>query len=101
MWPWDSEPASVAGGILDDETYDWLAVARATLATGGSAVVAHEGLLKEANRLARTATGIDVDATGSAGLAGLLSMARERRIPPGSEVLVIFTGAAGVPVVVG
>ena len=28
MWPWETEPHSVAHGILDDETYDWLAVVR-------------------------------------------------------------------------
>ncbi len=92
MWPWETAATSVAGGILDDETYDWLAVARAVLATGGTPLVAHEGVLAEANHLARTATGIDVDATGSAGLAGLLLLARDRRIAPDSEVLVIFTG---------
>ena len=37
MWPWETEPRSVAHGILDDETYDWLAVVRAMLATGGAA----------------------------------------------------------------
>jgi threonine dehydratase len=101
MWPWENQPASVAGGILDDETYDWLAVARAMLATGGSAVVAHEGILKEAHQLARTATGIDVDETGSAGLAGLLLLAGARRVAPDSEVLIIFTGSGRLPVLRG
>jgi threonine synthase len=92
MWPWETTPVSVAKGILDDETYDWLAVARAMLATGGSAVVAYEGILEEANQLAQTVTGIDVDETGSAGLAGLLLLARTQQVPPDSKVLVIFTG---------
>ncbi|MDQ6614250.1 MAG: PLP-dependent lyase/thiolase [Actinomycetota bacterium] len=92
MWPWETEPVSVARGILDDETYDWLDVARAMLTTGGLAVVADEDRLEEANALARRATGIDVDETGSAGLAGLLLLARGGHVPPGSEVLVIFTG---------
>ena len=35
MWPWEEEPRSVAHGILDDETYDWLAVVEGMLATGG------------------------------------------------------------------
>ena len=35
MWPWESEPKSLAHGILDDETYDWLEVAKAMRATGG------------------------------------------------------------------
>ena len=26
MWPWEETPASVAHGILDDETCDWHAV---------------------------------------------------------------------------
>ena len=37
MWPWEQEPHSIAHGILDDETYDWLAVVEAMLATGGTA----------------------------------------------------------------
>ncbi len=42
MWPWESEPHSVAHGILDDETYDWLAVVEGMLATGGAPVVVGE-----------------------------------------------------------
>jgi threonine synthase len=91
MWPWEATPASIASGILDDETYDWLAVVRAMIETGGSVVVAGEAVLVEANRLARTTTGIDVDPTGSAGLAGLLVHPPD----PGSDVVVIFSGAVG------
>jgi hypothetical protein len=32
MWPWETPPHSIASGILDDETYDWLAIVRAMLA---------------------------------------------------------------------
>jgi threonine synthase len=92
MWPWESEPRSVADGIVDDETYDWLAVAGAMRASGGTALVADEATLVEANRLARRTTGIDVDETGSAGLAGLLVEARAGAVEAGSEVLVLFTG---------
>ena len=42
MWPWETEPHSVAHGILDDETYDWLAVVEGMLATGGTPVVVDE-----------------------------------------------------------
>jgi threonine synthase len=93
MWPWEGEPRSVAGGIIDDETYDWLAVAGAMRASGGTALVADEATLVEAHRLARRTTGIDVDETGSAGLAGLLLLARAGAVAAGSEVLVLFTGA--------
>ena len=37
-----TEPHSVAHGILDDETYDWLAVVEGMLATGGTPVVVGE-----------------------------------------------------------
>jgi threonine synthase len=93
MWAWEATPASVAYGILDDETYDWLAVVRGMGGSGGSAIVADERTLLDANRLARELTGIDVDHTGSAGLAGLLAQSRAGRIEPDEDVVVIFSGA--------
>jgi threonine synthase len=91
MWPWEQEPASVAHGILDDETYDWLLLVEEMLATGGAPVVVDEATLVSANALART-TGVDVDHTGSAGLAGLLRLRAEGRIGPDDRVAVLFTG---------
>jgi threonine synthase len=93
MWPWEPEPHSVAHGILDDETYDWLAVVRGMLATGGDALVVDEAVLRDANELAASATGIDVDHTGSAGLAGLLALARAGALRPDARIGVLFTGA--------
>jgi len=82
MWPWETTPASVAHGILDDETYDWVAVIRGMIASGGWPVTVSEEQLIEANRIA----GPGVSATGSAGLAGALTM-------PSDEVTaVLFTG---------
>jgi len=92
MWPWEREPHSVATGILDDETYDWLAVVRGTLASRGGPVVVDEATLLEANEIATTTTGIDVDPTGSAGLAGLLELRRHGRVGSNETVAVIFTG---------
>ena len=92
MWPWETEPHSVATGILDDETYDWLAVVRGALTSRGWPVVVDEPTLQAANELARSATGIDVDPTGSAGLAGLLELRRHGRVDPDETVAVIFTG---------
>jgi threonine synthase len=92
MWPWETEPHSVATGILDDETYDWLAVVRGTLTSGGSPVVVDEATLLEANEIARETTGIDVDPTGTAGLAGLLDLRRRALVNPTETVAVIFTG---------
>ena len=92
MWPWEDEPKSVATGILDDETYDWAAVVAGMFATDGSPVIVSEEALEEANRLARDATGIDVDHTGSSGLAGLLELARRGEIGSQERVAVLFTG---------
>jgi len=92
MWPWEEEPRSVATGILDDETYDWAAVVAGMLATDGSPVLVDEEMLLGANALAREATGIDVDPTGSAGLAGLLELSRRGELRPDERVAVLFTG---------
>jgi threonine synthase len=97
MWPWESEPRSVAGGILDDETYDWLAIVRGMLASGGWPVVVEERCLLAANELALEATGIDVDHTGSSGLAGLLDLLRLGVALPDESVAVLFTGARRGP----
>ena len=92
MWPWEREPRSIARGILDDETYDWLAVVEGMLATGGRPLVVGEKTLAVANRLGRGATGIDVDPTGSAGLAGLLALRDAGEIRPDERVALLFTG---------
>ena len=82
MWPWETAPHSVAEGILDDETYDWVAVVRGMLSSDGWPIAVSEEQLIEANRIA----GPGVSATGSAGLAGALAM-------PSEEVTaVLFTG---------
>jgi threonine synthase len=92
MWPWEEAPKSVATGILDDETYDWAAVVAGMLATDGSPVVVSEAALEEANALARETTSIDVDHTGSSGLAGLMELARRGEIGDHERVAVLFTG---------
>ena len=92
MQPWEEEPKSVATGILDDETYDWRAVVEGMLLTGGQPLVVSEGLLVEANQLALETTGIPVDPTGSAGLAGLLQLRRSGQIGDHDRAAVLFTG---------
>ncbi|MCY4257600.1 MAG: PLP-dependent lyase/thiolase [bacterium] len=89
MWPWTPTPTSAASGILDDETYDWAAVSEAMLKTGGYPVVVPETLVQKAWETARSATGINVSATGSAGLAGLL----HDNPPLNTKTAVLLTGA--------
>ena len=93
MWPWEREPVSIAHGILDDETYDWFAVVRGMLETGGRPLVVDEATLQRANTLAKARTGIVVDPTGSAGLAGLLALRESGAVAGDERVAVLFTGA--------
>jgi threonine synthase len=86
MWPWESEPKSIAHGILDDETYDWLAVVEGMLRTGGVPIQASEEGLMETNRLAKAHTAIRADPTGTAGLAGAIIF------PTEGSAAVLFTG---------
>ena len=107
MTPWETEPVSYATGILDDVAYDWTAVVEAMLRSGGHPVVASEDDLRQAHRLARLHTGIDVCPTGASGLGGLLALltaapdaaadsssavGSSAAVRPGERVAVLFTG---------
>ena len=90
MWPWETMPVSLADGILDDETYDWIGACNAMADSGGHPVVASEQQIHESYALAHRVTNIDVSPTGSAGLAGLLAIRHE--IADDERVIVIFSG---------
>jgi hypothetical protein len=92
MWPWGNPPHSLAEGILDDETYDWHAVVRGMIETGGTPVVVSERLVKEANDLAQRASPNGVSHTGSAGLAGLRKLLDEGSVGPRESVAILLTG---------
>jgi threonine synthase len=89
MWPWEEEPASAASGILDDETYDWLAIAEALRATNGEVVVVNEDTLAGAHQ--RAASAFPVSHTGAAGYAGLVKERDRREV---ATATVLFTGIA-------
>jgi threonine synthase len=94
MRPWQStEPAgphSLASGILDDETYDWIGIIEGLARSHGNSAVVSEAHVAEANDLALAHTSVPVDATGSAGLAGLV--ARRGDIGSNERVGVILSG---------
>ncbi|HSL22401.1 MAG TPA: pyridoxal-phosphate dependent enzyme [Vicinamibacterales bacterium] len=92
MWPWETAPRSIAHGILDDETYDWVAVVKGMLETAGRPIVVSEATLAAANERARDMTGIDVDHTGSAGLAGLIELRTAGDVGASEKTAVIFSG---------
>ena len=92
MWPWDETPASIASGILDDETYDWFALLKAMIRTSGLPLVTTERKLRFAHKMARKNTEILADPTGTSGLAGLLTLHECRPIQPSETAAIIFTG---------
>ena len=90
MWPWETVQSSLADGILDDETYDWIGVCNAMADSGGSPVIASEQNVVDAYALAHKVTAIEVSPTGTAGLAGLLAIRNE--IADDERVVVVFSG---------
>jgi len=93
MRPWEKLPRSIAHGILDDETYDWAAVVEGMLKTGGWPLVVNEDRLVDANLFAHELTGLSVDHTGSAGLAGLMKAVGIDRRLAFERVAVVFSGS--------
>jgi threonine synthase len=91
MRPWDVEPTSAATGILDDETYDWLAILRSVAQSGGSVVAVDEATIAAATTEGRRWVPA-VGPTGAAGLAGTRVLERDGLISGGERVAVVFTG---------
>ncbi len=92
MWSWETMGPSVAHGIRDDETYDWWALTRAMLETGGYPIVVDEAEIVAAHALGTNTTAIRADETGTASLAGLLDLALCGALPSTQSCLVFFTG---------
>ena len=90
MWPWESEPVSLADGILDDETYDWVADLAQIQGTNGQVVVARESEVIDASQLAPRTTSINASPTGAAGVAGLLAM--RSQLANTARVAVVLSG---------
>lgn len=90
MWAWETEPHSVAHGILDDITYDWFKIVQGMLLSGGTPIIVSEQELLEANKIATDLTKIKVDCTGTAGFAGAI------KLPEGKHkfdnIVTLFTG---------
>ncbi len=90
MRPWPDTPTSVATGILDDVTYDWKTVVRHMVASRGWPVLVEEKTFVSAVELASTQVEPPPDATGAAGLAGLL--ADPRAVEDDGLAVVLLTG---------
>jgi threonine synthase len=90
MWPWEAEPQSLATGILDDETYDWISVLENVDRSGGSVIAVDEPSIERALELISTTTTIRADATSTAGLAGVLTI--RSTIDDNANVAIVVSG---------
>ncbi len=90
MTPWPNTPTSVASGILDDITYDWVALMHHQVRSGGWPVLVPETVFEAATKLAASQVVPPPDATGAAGLAGLL--ADPRGAETDRAAIVLITG---------
>jgi threonine synthase len=92
MFPWEPVGESVASGILDDLTYDWLGVLEPTLRGGGWPVVIDEAAALRAHAVVNDISGIRASATGTAGVAGLLDRELAAAVASTDRVLALVTG---------
>lgn len=91
MTPWE-EPTSLADGILDDETYDWISISRALQRSGGRSVVASEADIVRARDIVNV-FGPPTSATGSAGVAGAITEV-DSDVLDDRPIVVVLSGAA-------
>jgi len=90
MRPWEN-PSSLATGILDDITYDWLGVIQALHLTNGGSVVSPEDHIIHASELVPE-MGISTEPTGSASVAGVMTLMEKEIISKSRKVAVLLTG---------
>ena len=90
MTPW-ANPKSIATGILDDITYDWIGVLNALVKTGGGSIVALETEIASAYELVNS-LGIQVEPTGSASVAGVINALKSGYLKRSDRVGVLLTG---------
>ncbi|MCP4227861.1 MAG: PLP-dependent lyase/thiolase [Actinomycetia bacterium] len=99
MTPWPDPPHSVASGIIDDVTYDWLTLATHQSTTGGWPILVDEPTFSTAAVLAGDQISPPLprpDETGAAGLAGLIEHHQAHSQDGGVDepAVVLLTGAA-------
>jgi threonine synthase len=96
MSVWEDEPTSIATGILDDETYDWFALVRVMLSTGGWPIVATERQLEKALALAcpdeHGESCCNTDHTGASSLAGAIALSELGLLEASERISTLITG---------
>merc|ERR1719199_2187729 len=72
MFAW-SNPTSIASGILDDETYDWVQLVDGLHRTDGDVLLVNDDAVIKAKEKAETSFKVNACHTGSVGLASLMN----------------------------
>ena len=93
MKPWEN-PSSIATGILDDITYDWIPLVWDMLmgSRPGGPLNASEEDIISAKNLIDMHTDFSASATGTAGLAGLLAGIKDDCISSEDSIVILLTG---------
>lgn len=91
MTPWP-DPSSLATGILDDITYDWLRLLQHVRASGGEPIVTPEPSVVETWQLTHQLSTPATCTTGTAGLSGLRHRRSQPRLDSRERAVVIFSG---------
>lgn len=95
MWPWDAgTPRSSAAGMLDAVPHDWFYLAAGVLRTGGVPVIAPEETIAAARGLVSAHTIVSASATGSAGLAGLMTLKQQGHVQGKDAAGIVLTSLA-------
>lgn len=96
MWAWEEKPSSVATGIIDDITYDWLPIVWGILESGGDAPVVSDETVLSALKLAQEHTSIPAGPTGVSGLAGLCHVLDQNNVAT-DTIPDVFTDVVPTP----
>jgi len=92
MWPWTPSPATMGEGVRSEESGEWRLLLEAMIRTGGYPLGVEETAFARARDLVTEVTGISVDASGAAGVAGLLTLAESDPLAATERVGVVLSG---------
>ena len=88
---WTSEE-NILGAPVSDRTYDGLEIVRHMIVSGGLPLIADPGELEKAQELIMKTTGIELSVVGSAALAGLRLLVKNKLVSQGEHCGIFFTG---------
>ncbi len=88
---WTSEE-NVLGAPVNNRTYDGLEIVRHMIISGGLPLIADPNELEKAQELALNKTGIELSVVGSAALAGLRFLVKNKLVSQGEHCGIFFTG---------